>query len=157
MVFIKKIRPVKMAEKLDGSILSELYTAISPVEYSDYINYILPRDGMSLSDFQCSELSKDYWVDTRCCFDQGVVNEDMLFQLFGKFLDDDTITVRANMISEVKTYLSWYERAAFILNIMKSDNMESWLNKMKYEGIKGDEISLHTTCSYLPTAHSSTY
>ena len=68
----------------------------------------------------------------------------MLFELFGRFSDDDTITVRAKMISEVKTYLSWYERAAFIYNIMKPDTMESWLNIMKYEGIKGDEISLHT-------------
>ena len=99
---------------------------------------------MSLSDFQCSELSKDYWVDMRCCFAQGVVNEDMLFELFGKFSEDDTITVRANMIREVKSYKLWYERAAFILNIMKSDSIDSWLNIMKYEGIKGDEISLHT-------------
>ena len=39
-----------MAEHQDGSILSELYTAISPIAYSNYINYIVPRDGMSLSD-----------------------------------------------------------------------------------------------------------
>ena len=39
-----------MAEHQDGSILSELYTAILPIAYSDYINYIVPRDGMSLSD-----------------------------------------------------------------------------------------------------------
>ena len=132
-----------MAELQDGSILSELYTAISPIAYSDYINYIVPRDGMSLSDFQCSKLSKDYWVNTRCCFDQGVVNEDMLFELFGRFSQDDTITVRANMIREVKSYKEWYKQVAFILNIMKSDSNDSWLNIMKYEGIKGDEISLH--------------
>ena len=132
-----------MAEHQDGSILSKLYTTISPIAYSDYINYIVPRDGMTLSDFQCSELSKDYWVDTRCCFDWGVVNEDMLFELFSKFSEDGTITVRANMISEVKSYKLWYEGAAFILNIMKSDSIDSWLNIMKYEGIKGDEISLH--------------
>ena len=98
-----------MAEHQDGSILSELYTAISPIAYSDYINYIMPRDGMSLSDFQRSKLSKDYWVDMRCCFDQGVINEDMLFELFGRFSQDDTITVRANMIGEVKSYKEWYE------------------------------------------------
>ena len=98
-----------MAEHQDGSILSKLYTAISPIAYSDYINYIVPRDGMSLSDFQCSKLSKDYWVDTRCCFDQGVVNVDMLFELFCKVLQNNTITVRANMIGEVKSYKAWYE------------------------------------------------
>ena len=68
----------------------------------------------------------------------------MLFELFGKFSGDDTITVRANMIGEVKSYRLWYKRAAFILNIMKSDSMDSWLNIMKYEGFKGDEILLHT-------------
>ena len=98
-----------MAEHQDGSILSELYTTISPIAYSDYINYIVPRDGMTLSDFQCSKLSKDYWVDTQYCFDHGVVNEDMLFELCSKFSEDDTITVRANMIGEVRNYKSWYE------------------------------------------------
>ena len=78
-----------------------------------------------------------------CCFEQGVVNEDMLFELSVNFRGDDTITVRANMIGEVKSYRLWYEQAAFILNIMKSDSMDSWLNTMKYEGIKGDEILLH--------------
>ena len=47
------------------------------------------------------------------------------------------------MLAEVKQYRDWYESAAYIMNIMKSTDMDTWLNIMKYEGIKGDEISLH--------------
>ena len=98
---------------------------------------------MSLSEFQKSPLCDRYWVDTWHCFDKDGVKEDMLFELFGNFSDDNSITVRANMISEVKNNLEWYECATFILSIMKQSSMETWLNIMKYEGIKGDEISLH--------------
>ena len=132
-----------MAGKKDGSMLQELYSAINPYEYSDYINLIIPRDSMSLSEFQNSLLRDRYWVDTHHCLDKDGVKEDMLFKLFGNFSDDNSITVRANMISEVKNHLEWYECAAFILNIMKQSSMETWLNIMKYEGIKGDEISIH--------------
>ena len=98
---------------------------------------------MSLHKFQQSNLSNDYWIDTKYCFDQGCVNKEMLFEFFGSFSSDNTLMVCANMISEVKAYQDWYECTAFILNIMKSLSLDSWLNIMKYEGIKGDEISLH--------------
>ena len=98
---------------------------------------------MSLCEFQQSPLSSEYYVDTKYSFDEDSVRDDMLFELFSNFSNDDTITVRVNMISEVKSYQEWYERALFIMNIMKSRSIESWLNIMKYEGIKGDEISLH--------------
>ena len=132
-----------MADDKAGSMLQELFSVISPYEYSDYINYIIPRDCMMLNNFQKSDLSKDYWVDTKICYDRDVVQEDMLFELFGRFSNDDTLTVRANMLVEVKQYRDWYESAAYIMNIMKSTDMDTWLNIMKYEGIKGDEISLH--------------
>ena len=31
----------------------------------------------------------------------------------------------------------------FIMNVMKSTDLDTWLNIMKYKGIKGDEIALH--------------
>ena len=86
-----------MAGKTDGSMLSELYNTINPYEYSDYINFIIPHDSMSLSEFQKSVLSDSYWVDTCHCFDKDGVKDDMLFKLFGKFSDDDCTTVCANM------------------------------------------------------------
>ena len=72
-----------MADDKAGSMLQELFSVISPYEYSDYINYIIPRDCMTLNDFQKSDLSKDYWVDTKICYDRDGVREDMLFELFG--------------------------------------------------------------------------
>ena len=133
-----------MVGKQGGSILQELYTTLTPYRFSDYINYIIPCDAMSIYEFLQSILSKDYALDTMFCFDHGTMNGDMLFELFRSFSNDDTIMVHANMITEVKAYQEWYEHAAFILNIMKSSSIDSWLNMMKYEGIKGDEISLHT-------------
>ena len=132
-----------MVGKQGGSILEELYATVTPYKFSDYINYIIPCNAMSIQEFNQSYLSKYYVLDTTFCFDHRNVNEDMLFELFGSFSNDDTITVCANMITEVKSYQEWYEQAASILNIMKSSSIESWLNVMKYEGIKGDEISLH--------------
>ena len=136
-------RKCTMAGKEGDSILQELYAAVTLYEFSDYINYIVPRDAMPLHVFQQSALSEDYYADTTFCFNHSCVNEDMLFELFRSFSNDDTITVHANMITEVKTYKDWHEHAAFILNIMKSLSIDSWLNIMKYKGIKGDEISLH--------------
>ena len=133
----------KMVGKTDGSMLQELYSTINQYEYRDYINFIIPCDSMSLSEFQKSPLCERYWVDTCHCFDKDGVKEDMPFELFGNFSDDDCITVRANMIAELKTNLEWYKHATFILNIMKQSSLETWLNVMKYEGIKGDKISLH--------------
>ena len=127
----------------NGSMLQELYTTLTQYEFSDYINYIVPQDGLSLYEFQQSPISSEYYMDTKYSFDEDGVKDDMLFELFGNFSNDDTITVRANMISEVKSYQEWYECASFIRNIMKSTLIESWLNIMKYKEIKGDEISLH--------------
>ena len=98
---------------------------------------------MSLSDFHKSSFSDKYWADTSICYDIDGVREDMLFELFGRFSQDDPTTVRANMLTEVKQYKEWYEQAAYIMNVMKSTDLDTWLNIMKYEGIKGNEIALH--------------
>ena len=82
-----------MAGKQGGSILEELYAMVTPYKFSDYINYIIPRDAMSLQDFNQSGLSKLYVLDIMFCFDHGNINEDMLFELFGSFSNDDSITV----------------------------------------------------------------
>ena len=132
-----------MAAESSSSMLQELYSTISPHEYSDYINYIIPSNCVSLSDFQKSSLSDEYWVDTSICYDINGVREDMLFELFGCFSQDDPTMVHANMLTEVKQYKEWYERAVFIMNIMKSTDLDTWLNIMKYEGIKGNEIALY--------------
>ena len=132
-----------MVAESSSSMLQELYSMISPHEYSDYINYIIPSDCVSLSDFQKRSLSDEYWVDTSICYDIDGVREDMLFELLGRFSQDDPTMVRANMLTEVKQYKEWYERAAYIMNVMKSTDLDTWLNIMKYEGIKGDEIALH--------------
>ena len=132
-----------MAGKNAGSILSDLNAAIKRYEYGDYINYITPGDGLNLSDFHKSSLSDKYWVDTRMCYDKDGVRDDMLFELFGSYSADDAITVRATAITEVKDNYEWYDKATYIMNIIKGTDLDSWLNIMKYEGIRGDETTIH--------------
>ena len=132
-----------MAGKSAGSILSDLNAAIKHYEYSDYINYITPGDGLNLGDFHKSSLADRYWVDTRICFDKDGVCDDMLFELFGSFSANDSITVQATAITEVKDNYDWYNKASYILNMIKGTDLDSWLNIMKYEGIRGDEIMIH--------------
>ena len=132
-----------MARKNAGSILSDLNAAIKQHKYSDYINYITPGDGLNIGDFHKSLLADRYWVDTRICFDKDGVCDDMLFELFGSYSADDSITVRATTIAEVKDNYDWYDKASYILNIIKGTDLDSWLNIMKYEGIHGDEITIH--------------
>ena len=67
----------------------------------------------------------------------------MLFELFGTYSAEDSVTVRATAITEVEENYEWYDKASYILNIIKSTDLDSWLNIMKYEGIRGDEITIY--------------
>ena len=113
-----------MARKDDGSILMDLYAVINQHAYSDYINYITPGDGINLSEFQRTPLSEKYWVDTRICFDKDGVRDDMLFELFGLFSADEAIAVQATAISEVKNNYNWYDKATYIMNIIKETDLD---------------------------------
>ena len=68
-----------------GSMAGALLNALNPHAYSDYINYINNKDGITHKDFENSMLSEYYTLDLSHCYIGNRINVNMLYDIFGNY------------------------------------------------------------------------
>ena len=93
----------KTSKMADTSIAAELLSCVSLFRYRSIIPCLTKDDFVPLRTFQRSELGKLYDVDRTGCRPNGVINNSHLFELFGKYSDEDTESVRSDTLECINT------------------------------------------------------
>ena len=136
-----------------GSIAEELFQAIRLRDYCPYVNKLNRADQITLGEFQASDLSKQYTVDTRICYVGRKLNVKHIYEIFGEFSNSDADTVKVSMLKEIADNFNWYEgRGAVFLSMLSSD-LGTWLSNMYKSGTRCDELGIYAL-SHLYDRHT---
>ena len=95
-----------------GSMLHELYKSIFNYivqdEFSDCLSTIDAGDGMTLSEFENSELARDLVLDCSHMYtDEKFYDGNHFFKLFGSFCDRTAGEIRSMVITEAETAIDY--------------------------------------------------
>ena len=127
-----------------GSIAGTLLDAIKLKNYAVYVSKLNSADAMMMDVFHSGDLSTEYSLDTRICFNGNRINNSHMFEIFGQFSSTTANEVREDMIAEVKANLGWYnDRGRVVLDIMGYD-IKDWVIHMKKRSVRGDELALYS-------------
>ena len=129
------------------SMASALLTALNPVPYGRYINYISEEEGITVREFEDSILSKQYTLDLQYNYHgNGHQNKSALYTIFGLYSDDNADTVQLNLLNEVTHCVNnfkFYESTGFVCLHMKKLSLDEWLSKQQHKTTKGDQITVY--------------
>ena len=135
-----------------GSIANELLSTINQVPYKVIISALPSNIGISETLFPKTQLASKYKLDIHCWVDGSFMNPNALFEFFGMFSNDDSKTVRKNMLK----YLGLHKKNgwktcntlknSWIVLHMKELTAQEWADSMKKSDTAGDEIALHVLC-----------
>ena len=135
-----------------GSIASELLLTINQVPYKVIISALPSNVGISETLFPKTQLATKYKLDIHRWVDGSFMNPNALFEYFGLFSNEDSKTVRKNMLK----YLGLHKKNgwkmcntlknSWIALHMKGLTAQEWADSMKKGDTAGDEIALHVLC-----------
>ena len=87
----------------------ELLSCMSEYSYIDIIPCLTTDDFVPLRHFPSSELGKLFTIDRSGCKPDDVINNLHLFGLFGKFSDEDTESVRSDILDRIESGAHVYQ------------------------------------------------
>ena len=93
-------------------------------------------------EYNNSEQSKDYWLDTRNCKHGRKVNKQCVFEMFGTFSNENAADVRAGMLTVIQLDLNYYKIAGHIILGFKGINIDQWMNVMARPDTAADELAI---------------
>ena len=135
-----------------GSIASELLSTINQVPYKVIISALPSNVGISETLFPKTQLATKYKLDIHRWVDGSFMNPNALFEYFGLFSNEDSKTVRKNMLK----YLGLHKKDgwktcntlknSWITLHMKGLTTQEWADSMKKGDTASDEIALHVLC-----------
>ena len=116
-----------MALNAGNSLVKSLYNALNKHQYCKYVHYLRLAEGYSRQEFWDSKLPEKYWLNIGPVFKNHAIDNDHVFNIFGRSSDDEAATVRRNLAADVTDNLDYYQKAFFVITQMKSTYVENWL------------------------------
>ena len=132
----------KMATSKSGSIAMELYNALKTFPFRRMVSFIRKSSSLTCTEYNDSEQSKRYWLDTRNFKHGRKVNKQCVFEMFGTFSNDDATDVRAGMLTVIRLDLDYYKIAGHIILEFKEINIDQWMNVMAKPDTAADELAI---------------
>ena len=83
------------------SMASALLTALNPVPYGWYINYISEEEAITVREFEESILSEQYMLDLQYNQHTNGHHKSVIYTIFGLYSNDSADTVRLNLLNAV--------------------------------------------------------
>ena len=124
-------------------ITEELYSLFLTHNYCENVQSLHDRDAINCSLFQDLTLGKNYWLDTQNTLLNGKSNPDHMFQLFGKFSNDDPDCVRQCMIDIIQEEPSKWQHAGEVYLQFNLLNIDDWCELMELPHVSYDELMLY--------------
>ena len=121
------------------SMAAELFQMLLPYNFSRNIAHLLVKDVFAQKLFPLTELSENYWMDTRKCYK----NHRKIFKLFTSFNDENPMQVRySNIIQHILHDKEYYAHVGTThLKRMKLD-IDSWIKLMSANSVFADELMI---------------
>ena len=131
-----------MATSESGSIAMELYNALKTFPFRRMVSFIRKSSSITCKEYNDSEQSKEYWLDTRNCKHGRKVNKQCVFEMFGTFSNENAADVRAGMLAVIRLDLNYYKIAGHIILGFKDINIDQWMNVMAKPDTAADELAI---------------
>ena len=128
-----------------ASLASALANALNPIPFTKYVSYIGKEDGMSRREFEANLLSEYFTLDLSLGYINYKWNNNMLYDIFGSYSNQDGDVVRALMLNELtcsEVNNNYYGRAGFICLQMKGMSLDDWCGQQARRNTRGDEFSV---------------
>ena len=90
-----------MATGKSGSIAMELYNALRTFPFRRMVSFIRKSSSITCKEYNDSEQSKEYWLDTRNYKHGRKVNKQWVFEMFRTFSNENAADVRAGMLAVI--------------------------------------------------------
>ena len=131
-----------MASSKSGSFAMELYNALKTFPFRGMVSFIRKSSSVTRKEFNDSEQSKEYWLDTRNCKRGRKVNKPCVFEMFGTFSNENAADVQAGMLAVICLDLDYYKKVGHVILGFKNINIEQWMNAMSKPDIAADELAI---------------
>ena len=131
-----------MASSESGSIAMELYNALKTFPFRRMVSFIRKSSSVTCKEYNDSEQSKEYWLDTRNCKHGRKVNKQCVFEMFGTFSNENAADVRAGMLAVIRLDLNYYKIAGHVIHTFKNINIDQWMNVMSKPDTAADELAI---------------
>ena len=67
----------------------ELYNTLKTFQFRGMVSFIRKSSSVTRKEFNASDKSKDYWLDTRNCKCGKKMNKQCVFEMFGTFSNEN--------------------------------------------------------------------
>ena len=131
-----------MATGESSSIAMELYNTLRTFPFRRMVSFIRKSSSITRKEYNDSEQSKEYWLDTRNCKHSRKVNKQCVFEMFRTFLNENAADVRAGMLAVIRLDLNYYKIASHIILGFKDINIDQWMNVMAWPDTAADELAI---------------
>ena len=104
--------------------------------------FIRKSSNITCKEFNDSEQSKEYWLDTRNCKWGRKVNKQCVFEMFGIFSNENAANVRAGMLAVICLDLDYYKSVSNVILGFKNINIDQWMNAISKPNVAADELAI---------------
>lgn len=130
-----------MESKSIAEELLENIPLLTAYKLQSLVPYLSPSDATTVEEFNDSELSSDYYIETVNIWCGKYENKNHLFDVFSSFCGyDDSIYLWIDKLNHIANNNARYEWDAHILLTMHGSNLARWCAKMTDPLNKGDEL-----------------
>ena len=138
-----------MAAKGDNSLLTmDLFKVIqdfpSKYPYRGMVQYICQTSKVTEKEFNNTEISTHFWIDTRNCRRERKINKQCIFELFGAISKESAVDVCECMIERIRLDPLYYKRIGHIILGFKNWTLSEWCNVMEKQTTSVDELAIFT-------------
>ena len=124
------------------SISTELFNMLLPYNFTQSISHLSVKDVFTQKSFPLTELSENYWMDTRKCYRNHRKNSDQIFEMFAAYNDASPKQVRTKIIQYITNDKEYFAHVGYQhLKCLKL-NITNWLKLMSADSVFADELMI---------------
>ena len=128
-----------MANRMASELM---FRIIHKKPFSNCVVSILEVSAMTQQEFNLTSHAKNFYVDLSRTYKNGMLNGNMLFELFGEFSSEPSDKVRRCMINSVKNDVTEFNTCCRTALQLKGLSGEQWIQNMEKTSTAGDELCL---------------
>ena len=88
---------------------------LKPHRYCKYVHYLGIEEGYSRKEFWESKLPDKYWLNIGPVFKDKTIDDNHVYNIFGRYSNDDAKTVCKNLATDVTENLEYYQKVLFVV------------------------------------------
>ena len=128
------------------SITKELLSLVSPYNYTERICCLDTDNFVTIHKFRDYELGKLFDINKVNCVKNGGINNNHLYEVFGRFSDKDAESVQSDVVERIETGKSVYTQVCEEFFDRHGWSFKEWALAICSHFYHGDEMLLFTLC-----------